>query len=75
MSMTLQYNYAKIDLTTGECIASGTFSYQINNPAYIELPVYDTGYQGKYYNINGDKMWYHNPEFTQIWEECPSHNV
>lgn len=70
----LQYNYAKINLTTGRCTSSGTFSYEINNPAYIPIP--ETGdYVGKYYNLNGDQLWYHDPAFTQLWEECPSHNV
>lgn len=70
----LPYNYAKINLTTGLCVACGTFSYQINNPAYISIPT--TGdYVDKYYNINGDQMWYWDAAFTQLWEECPSHNV
>lgn len=70
----LQYNYAKINLITGMCTSCGTFSYQINNPAYIEIPV-AVDYIGKYYNINGDHMWYHDAAFTDLWEECPSHNV
>lgn len=74
MSQLLQYNYAVIDLTTFKCGACGTFSYEVNHPAYISIP--ETGdYVGKYYNINGDQMWYHDAEFTQLWEECPSHNV
>lgn len=75
MAMTLEYNYAKINLTSGQCTICGTFSYQINNPAYIEVPVADPDYYGKYYNINGDQMWYWDAGFTQLWEECPSHNV
>lgn len=69
----LQYNYAKINLSTYECTSCGTFSYQINNPAYIEIPVYTDDYMHKYYNMNGDQRWYHDAEFTQLWEECPSH--
>lgn len=75
MSINLQYNYAGIDLNTGRCHSCATFSYVIDNPAWIEVPYSTNDYIGKYYNINDDKLWYHNQEFTQIWEECPSHNV
>lgn len=71
----LQYNYAKINLTTGECTSCGTFSYQINNRAYIVVPYATNDYMHKYYNINGDQMWYWDAAFTQLWEECPSHNT
>lgn len=70
----LQYNYARIDLQTGRCKGCGTYSYEVNNPAYIVIPT--TGdYYNKYYNLNGDKLWYWDAEFTQLWEECPSHNM
>ena len=75
MSINLQYNYASIDLATGRCKSCGTSSYQINHPAWIEVPVATDDYCDKYYNINGDQMWYWDAEFTQLWEECPSHNV
>lgn len=73
MSVNLQYNYAQIDLETGECVMCGTFSYEINHPAYIAIPEVTDEYAGKYYNLNGDQMWYHDQGFTQLWEECPSH--
>lgn len=70
----LQYNYAKINTTTGLCTSCATTSYEINNPAFILLPNnYSNDYVGKYYNINGDHLWYHDQGFTQLWEECPSH--
>ena len=72
MSINLQYNYASIDLETGRCKSCATFSYEVNHPAWIEIPTLDD-YGGKYYNINGDQMWYHDAAFTQLWEECPSH--
>ena len=73
MSMTLEYNYAQIDLATGECIGCFTSSYQIPLDDYIEIPYHTGLYTGKYYNINGDQMWYLDAEFTQLWEDCPSH--
>jgi hypothetical protein len=71
----LQYNYAGIDLNTGRCRSCATYSYEINNPAFIPVPYATNDYMGKYYNINGDQMWYLDAEFTQLWEECPSHNM
>jgi len=68
----LQYNYAKIDLDTGRCLFCRTYSYEIQLEGYIPVPTLDD-YTGKYYNLNGDQMWYHDAEFTQLWEECPSH--
>lgn len=73
MSVNLQYNYAQIDLTTFRCVGCFTCSYEIPLPEYIEVPVADSNYHNKYYNINGDQMWYWDAEFTQLWEECPSH--
>lgn len=76
MSQLLEYNYAQIDLSTGECIATFTSSYQIPSSfqEYVEIPVFSGNeYEGKYYNLNGDQMWYLDAEFTQLWEECPSH--
>lgn len=74
MSVNLQYTYAKINLETGLCSSCMTTSYEIDNPAFILVPTLDD-YSGKYYNINSDQMWYWDAEFTQLWEECPSHNV
>ena len=71
----LQYNYAKIDTSTGRCKGCGTYSYEVNNAAYVPVPYATDDYLNKYYNLNGDQMWYHDAEFTQLWEECPSHNV
>ena len=71
----LPYNYAKINLTAFMCVACMTFSYEINNRAYIPVPYATDDYAEKYYNLNGDQMWYWDAEFTQLWEECPSHNV
>lgn len=73
MSVLLQYNYARIILATGECNGCLTFSYEIDHQAFIEVPVASNDYVGKYYNLNGDQMWYWDAEFTQLWEECPSH--
>lgn len=73
MSVNLQYNYAQIDLATGRCVGPFTSSYEIPLPEYIPIPVADGNYYNKYYNLNGDQMWYWDAEFTQLWEECPSH--
>lgn len=75
MSVNLQYNYAQIDPTTFRCVGAFTSSYEIPLPDYILIPVHDPDYYNKYYNLNGDQMWYWDAEFTQLWEECPSHNV
>lgn len=77
MSQLLQYNYARIDTTTGECFDTFTASYQIPSSYtnFVEIPVFDSDYEGKFYNLNGDQMWYWDAEFTQLWEECPSHGV
>ncbi len=71
----LQYNYAQIDPTTYQCQACFTCTYLIPLPEYIAVPVYSNDYIDKYYNMNGDQMWYWDADFTQLWEECPSHNV
>lgn len=75
MSQLLQYIYAQIDVSTGRCYSTFTCSYEIPLPDYIEIPEFISDYEGKYYNINGDQMWYWDAEFTQLWEECPSHNA
>ena len=75
MSLNLQYNYAVIDETTYCCHTCGTFSYFVPLFNYIEVPYPSGDYIDKYYNLNGDQKWYWDAEFTQLWEECPSHNV
>ena len=75
MSMTLEYNYAIIDTITGQCGGCLTQTYALNHPAYVAVPEATDDYVDKYYNINGDQMWYWDAEFSQLWEECPSHNV
>lgn len=74
---TLEYNYVYININTGLCIDVFTQSYQIPSTMtqFVEIPVFDGNYEGKYYNLNGDKRFYWDAEFTQLWEECPSHNV
>lgn len=74
MSQQLEYMYAVINTRTGLCGACITSSVERDTPAYIEIPELGD-YVRKYYNINGDQMWYWDAEFTQLWEECPSHNV
>ena len=66
----LAYNYAKVNLTTGECTSCGTFSYQINNPAYIEVPENDPDYCGKFYDFNTG-LWYIDSAKTILWENAP----
>lgn len=66
-SLNLEYKYAVIDLSTGECLACATFSYEIINEAYIPVPhIYDD-YVGKYYNQENE-TWYYDSEFTQIYD-------
>lgn len=61
----LMYNYAKINLSTGECVGCKTYSYEINNPAYIPVPSISNGYVGKYYNQQ-DGLWYTDGTFTVL---------
>lgn len=60
----LQYNYAGIDLETGRCHSCATFSYEINDPAWIAVPSARDAYVGKYYK---DGQWYEDAEFTIPW--------
>jgi hypothetical protein len=62
--MNYYYKYAEIDLATGMCMGVRTSSYEINDPAVIEIPVYDEEYIFKYY-INGN--WYEDAEGTIPW--------
>lgn len=73
MSQLLQYNYAVID-ENNCCYACLTYSVQVPLPNYILLPDIDDNYIDKYYNRENE-MWYWDAEFTQLWEECPSHNA
>lgn len=75
MSQQLQYNYAQIDPSTYCCVACFTCSYEIPLPEYIPVPEPLGAYVDKYYNLNGDQMWYWDSQFQNLWEECPSHNV
>ena len=59
----LLYNYAKINLSTGECVGCKTYSYEINNAAYIPVPTISNGYVGKYYNQQ-DGHWYADAAFS-----------
>ena len=65
MSMTLEYNYAVIDVSTGRCGGCITSSYAVNHPSYIEVPVHSDDYYGKYYK---EGLWYEDSEFTILAE-------
>lgn len=71
-SQLLEYNYAQIDASTGECLTTFTSSYQIPSSfqEYVEIPVYIGDYKGKFYNRN-DGLWYLDADFTQIWTDAP----
>lgn len=60
----LQYNYAGIDLETGECLSCATYSYEINLPNFIPVPEARDEYCGKFYH---DGQWYEDAEFTIPW--------
>lgn len=64
MAVNYAYNYALIDLNTGMCIGTDSTTMEINDPAYIPIPVYDEEYCFKYY-ING--AWYEDAEGTIPW--------
>lgn len=67
MSINLQFNYAVINLGTGQCLACATFSYEIINDAYISVPDARDAYVGKYYNKETE-LWYYDAQFTQIFD-------
>jgi hypothetical protein len=71
--MLLQYNYAVLD--ANDC-CGGVVTYSIEVPLdnHILIPEMNNDYMYKYYNRE-NQMWYWDAEFTQLWEECPSHNV
>lgn len=65
MAVNYYYNYARIDLNTGMCMGVQTTSVDCSdNPAMIEIPVYDQNYLMKYY-ING--AWYEDAAGTIPW--------
>lgn len=59
----LPYNYARILLDSGLCVGCMTYSYEINNEAYIPVPHASDDYMGKYYNKDTD-LWYLDAEMT-----------
>ena len=64
MSQNYAYNYAEIDPDTNMCIGTLSTTSQIDDPCFIEIPVYDEEYTFKYY-INGN--WYEDAEGTIPW--------
>lgn len=60
----LQYNYALIDVETGECVGCITSSYSVDSPAYVLVPRASNDYIGHYY-LNGS--WYEDAEGTIPW--------
>lgn len=64
MERRLQYSYVHIDPKTGECVASLTTSYIIDDPEWIQVSWAYPEYVGKYYK-NGN--WYEDAEFTIPW--------
>ena len=57
-----------------QLIFKKTTSYQVPLTSYVAIPVFTYDYMDKYYNRENG-MWYHDAAFTDLWEECPSHNV
>jgi hypothetical protein len=66
-AVNLEFKYAIINLSTGECLACMTFSYEIVNDAYIPVPHADDDYVGLYYNQQ-DGIWYEDSGFTVVAE-------
>jgi hypothetical protein len=65
MAVNYEYNYANIDTATGMCIGiQTTTSPIVNDPRFVEIPVYDGEYLFKYY-INGS--WYEDAAGTIPW--------
>lgn len=60
----LAYNYAEIDLETGECIGVLTSTRLHTREEYIRIERYNEEYFGKYYR---DGAWYEDAEFTIPW--------
>lgn len=66
-SVNLEYRYAVINLSTGQCLGCMTCSYEIINDAYIAVPHGDNTYVGLYYN-QADELWYTNADFSELAE-------
>ena len=66
MSMNYAYNYAQIDASTNMCIGvqSRTLELETLPENWVEIPVNDQNYVGKYY-INGE--WYEDAAGTIPW--------
>lgn len=64
MSQNYYYNYAEIDPSTNMCIGVHSGTYEMDNPNFVSIPVYDTNYAFKYY-ING--AWYEDAAGTIPW--------
>ena len=60
----LAYNYAEIDLETGECIGVLTTTRLKTGEEYIRIERYDEDYICKYY-LNG--QWYEDAAGTIPW--------
>jgi len=63
MSVTYQYNYARID-ETGMCIEVFSATDEYDEADLVEIPVYTEDYIFKYY-ING--TWYEDAAGTIEW--------
>ena len=65
MAVNYYYKYAEIDPDTNMCLGVLTTSHEIvDDPVFVEIPVYDEEYIMKYY-INGN--WYEDAEGTIPW--------
>lgn len=64
MAVNYYYNYAQIDLATGMCMGVQSTTSPVNDPRFVEIPVYDEEYCLKYY-ING--AWYEDAAGTIPW--------
>lgn len=63
-SANLAYNYAEIDLDTGECIGVISSSREMTSAQYIPIPSYNEDYMEKYYL---DGSWYEDAAGTIPW--------
>lgn len=64
MAILYAYNYAEIDPVTNMCIGVVTGTSTMDNPTFVEIPVYDEEYICKFY-IGGN--WYEDAEGTIPW--------
>lgn len=67
MAVNYAYNFAYIDPATNMCfeVRTTTDPIQGTYEGWIEIPVYDVEYVGKFY-INGN--WYEDAEGTIPWQ-------